>query len=251
MRRFLSMKFKKLTFIFFTVVLFTIFSLPSIASQAHQPIAIFHAFDQRYSDDEQFVCTLAEQGYSHIQIAPAQKSNPSPEWWARYQPVDYSVIEGRGSEDDLKRLIFKAHSCNVKVVADIVFNHMANMDEYRDLNFPNLSPQDFHPRCDINYNDGNRSSEIHCWLGDLPDLDQSSDNVQRIHQAHLKKLLDLGIDGFRLDAAKHMPADKIKEVYIDYVNATSRGNTWNYLEVITDSDTSADDYKWVAAVTDF
>src|SRR5262249_35342185 len=55
----------------------------------------------------------------------------------------------------------------------------------------------------------------------------------------------------RLDAAKHMPADKIKEIYIDYINATSGGKAWNYLEVITDNDTRADDYTWVAAVTDF
>ncbi len=145
----------------------------------------------------------------------------------------------------------KAHSCNVQVIADVVFNHMANMAEYRALNFPNLSPRDFHPPCDINYHDGNRDSEINCWLRGLPDLDQSKDTVQTIHRAHLKKLLDLGIDGFRLDAAKHMPADKIKDVYIEYINATSGGQTWNYLEVISDSDTQAEDYTWVAAVTDF
>jgi len=85
----------------------------------------------------------------------------------------------------------------------------------------------------------------------LPDLDQSKDDVQNIHRAHLKKLLDLGVDGFRLDSAKHMLADKMKDVYIAYINATSGGQTWNYLEVISDSDTYTEDYTWVAAVTDF
>jgi alpha-amylase len=241
---------KKLLFVSFTAVLLLAFGFHSIA--AEQPIALFHAFDEHYSNVETFVCELAEQRYSHIQIAPAQKSNPSSEWWARYQPVDYSVIEGRGSEEQLKKLIAKAHTCKVKVIADVVFNHMANLNG--NLNFPNLSPQDFHPPCCINYNDSDRSSELNCWLGktcDLPDLDQSKEDVRRTHQAHLKKLLDLGIDGFRLDAAKHMPADVIKNVYIDYINTTSGGNTWNYLEVITDHDTSADDYTWVAAITDF
>jgi len=76
-----------------------------IAVGAESPVAIFHAFDQSYADVESFVCDLAAQGYSHVQLAPAQKSNPDEHWWGRYQPVDYSVIEGKGSEADLKRLI--------------------------------------------------------------------------------------------------------------------------------------------------
>jgi alpha-amylase len=215
-----------------------------------QPVAIFHAFDQNYGDVERFVCDLAGQGYSHVQIAPAQKSNPDEHWWARYQPVDYSVIEGKGSEADLKRLITKAHGCGVKVIADVVFNHMANMDTYRDLNFPGISSDNFHAKCDINYNDGNRDSEVNCWLGGLPDLDQSKPVVEKIQKRHLKKLLTLGIDGFRFDAAKHMPPSVLKK-YIDYIDKESHGKTWNYLEVIEDHDTQGEDYNGVAAVTDF
>jgi len=213
-------------------------------------VAIFHAFNQRYSDVVGFVCELANEGYSHVQIAPAQKSNPDPSWWARYQPLDYSVIEGMGSETDLRNLTNKAHSCNIKVIADVVFNHMANLGNCQDLKcFPGIPPEDFHPKCDINYNDSNRNSEVNCWLGgSLPDLDQST--VRDIQNAHLKKLLDLGIDGFRFDAAKHMPPEVVKG-YVDFINNNSHFNAWNYLEVIEDHDTSAEDYNWIAAVTDF
>ncbi len=243
------------------VLLFTIFACPVKTFAVEQPTAIFHAFNQHYSEIEKFVCKLADQGYSHIQTPPTQKSNPSPEWWARYQPVDYSVIAGRGSQDDLKKLINQAHSCNIKVIADVVFNHMANLDgndSFENLTqFPGLSIKDFHTvpsnpgqkPCDINYSDGNRNSEINCWLGGLPDLIYTN-NVKKIQKAHLKKLLDLGIDGFRFDAAKHMPADVVNE-YIKYINKESQSKTWNYLEVITDSDTSAKDYNSIAAVTDF
>jgi alpha-amylase len=220
------------------------------AFAADQPVAIFHAFDQNFSEVEGFVCDLAGQGYSHVQIAPAQKSNPTDQWWGRYQPVDYSVIEGKGSEADLKRLIKKAHGCGIKVIADVVFNHMANMDTFKDLNFPGIPAANFHPKCDINYNDGNRDSEVNCWLGGLPDLDQSKAVVATAQKKHLIKLLTLGIDGFRFDAAKHMPADVLKK-YMDYIDQQSHGNSWNYLEVIEDSDTKAEDYNSVAAVTDF
>jgi alpha-amylase len=257
---------RKFVFIFL-FIFFTIFNLPAKAFAAEQPTAIFHAFNQNYNEVEKFVCTLADQGYSHVQISPAQKSNPGKEWWNRYQPADYSVIEGLGSEDDLKRLTDKAHSCNVQVIADVVFNHMANLDGKGDVEdiskFPKLKPSDFNSGStnnpiikpnfcdhDINYDDRNRNTEVYCWLGGgLPDL-KYTDNVKTIQKAHLKKLLSLGINGFRFDAAKHMPPEVVKE-YIDYINQESQGKTWNYLEVIEDQDTKAEDYNWIAAVEDF
>lgn len=74
--------------------------------------------------------------------------------------------------------------------------------------------------------------------------------VTDIQKAHIRKLLDLGIDGFRFDAAKHMPPDVVKE-YIDYIDNECKGQCWNYLEVIEDGDTRAEDYNRIAAVTDF
>ena len=90
------MYLRKFTLIL-TAILFTIFSFPSLATAEEQPVAIFHAFNQQFKDVENFVCTLADQGYSHVQISPTQKSNEGREWWKRYQPFDYSVIEGLGS----------------------------------------------------------------------------------------------------------------------------------------------------------
>ncbi len=243
------MKTINLRIIYFIGII-SLLSFTSFVFAGEQPVAIFHAFDQAYDDIGTYVCDLPNQGYSHIQIAPAQKSNPDKHWWARYQPVDYNVIEGMGNEIALKKLIEQAHGCGMKVIADVVFNHMANMEEYKELNFPGLSKGDFHSPCDINYNDGNRDSEVDCWLGGLPDLNHEKKVVQDIQKSHLKKLLNLGIDGFRFDAAKHMPPNVVKN-YIDFIDKESNGKSWNYLEVIEDDDTSAEDYKWIAAVSDF
>ena len=235
------------------------------AWSGEQPIAIFHAFNQKYTDAKGFVCDLRQQGYTHVQISPAQKSNPGDQWWKRYQPVDYRTIEGLGTENDVLALTKKAHSCNMKVIADVVFNHMANLDGadgFENLNkFPGLSQNDFKTTaqnpgqrpCEVadnnGYQDGNQNSEINCWLGGLPDL-KFTDNVKRLQKSHLKKLLGLGVDGFRFDAAKHMPKDVVKE-YIQFIDRESNGQAWNYLEVIEDQDTKAEDYNWIAAVTDF
>jgi alpha-amylase len=223
----------------------------SLLAAPEQPVAIFHAFDQSLPDVERSVCELADQGYSHVQIAPLQKSNPTREWYGRYQPIDYSVLEGRGSEDDLRRLAKKAHGCGVKIIADVVFNHMADMPEFSSHDFPGIGHENFHDRCDINYHDGNRDTEVRCWLGgSLPDLDQSKPVVLKLQKQHLKKLLTLGVDGFRFDAAKHMPTSVVQQ-YIDFANVQSHGNAWNYLEVIEDDDTKASDYDGIAAVEDF
>ncbi len=230
-------------------------AVPARAAAAEQPVAIFHAFDQRYADVAGFVCTLGAQGYSHVQLAPAQKSNPLREWYGRYQPVDYSIIEGMGSEAELRELVRTAHGCGVKVIADVVFNHMANLEEFSDLRFPQLGAANFHPQCAIDYADGNRDTELNCWLGasptsrGLPDLDVSRAAVQEVQKAHLRKLLDLGVDGFRFDAAKHLPADVLRR-YLTFVDGRRRDG-WNYLEVIEDTDTKAEHYSGVAAVTDF
>ena len=222
------------------------FLTPTFA--ADRPTAIFHAHDQYYTDVRDFVCALGRQGYSHVQIAPAQKSNPAGAWWARYQPVDYRVIEGRGSEADLKSLIDTAHGCGVKVIADVVFNHMADLPEYKTLHFPTFGPSDFQPFCETNYGDPAFKWTLHrCWLGSLPDLDLSRANVRAVQQQHLRMLLDLGVDGFRFDAAKHMPQDALQK-YIDTANTR---DTWNYLEVIEDPNTRLEEYNQIAAVTDF
>ncbi|MET0412283.1 MAG: alpha-amylase family glycosyl hydrolase [Polyangiaceae bacterium] len=230
-----------------------VLSCATVASAGDQPVAVFHAFNQSFEDIEKFVCELPKQGYSHVQIPPAQKSSAvGDEWYFRYQPVDFDKIEGRGTEADLKSLVNKAHGCKVKVIADVVFNHMTSEAAFATLDkFPGLKPSDFHNQCPINYSDGNSGSEMFCWLnGDLPDLKQEEPAVRDLLKKHLKKLLNLGIDGFRFDAAKHMEAQVVKEL-IDYVDQQSRGDTWNYLEVIEDSDTRLENYNWIAAVTDF
>lgn len=228
---------------------------------AEQPTAILHAHDESYSKVKGYVCELAKQGYSHVQIAPAQRSNGDTaggaavngnEWWRRYQPVDFQVVQGRGSLQDLRGLTQEAHRCGMKVIADVVFNHMASDPQFANtLTYPTFSRSDFHPRCTINYSDGNTVTERNCWLNsDLPDLDQSKSNVNNVLRGHLKLLMDAGVDGFRFDAAKHMDPNILNGL-LSFINTSSNNRAWNYLEVIDDNDTNAYMYTPTAAVTDF
>ena len=215
------------------------------------PTAIVHAHNEPFRAVAAEVCGFARDGYSHVLITPAQVSNPGPEWWRRYQPVDLRRIGGRGSAADLQALTRRAHGCGLRVIADVVLNHMSSDAAHRSLQFPGLGPADFHPRCTINYNDGNTISERRCWLnGDLPDLDPSRPAVARLQRAQLQQLLALGVDGFRFDAAKHIePADLAG--LVGYGQRLSGGRSFSMLEMIDDHDTRPEMYTAIAPVTDY
>jgi alpha-amylase len=216
------------------------------ALDSRTPVAIYQAFDQQASELEGSVCDLAGQGYSHVQLPPLQRSKDTPEWWSRYQPIDYAVLAGRGTEAEVRRLVQRAHICDLKVIADVVFNHMA---DGRTLDsFPGLPRGSFHPRCPIAF--GDRQSEVNCWISSLPDLDQTKPAVQRAQYGHLDKLLGLGIDGFRFDSARHMDPSIVK-AYVDHVMDRSYGKAWNYVEVIGDGSGVANEYGRIAPVTDY
>lgn len=167
---------------------------------------IYHDFDTPFKVIKANLNHIKDLGYTYIQISPPQKSHDGNEWFFRYQPIDYTKIEGPlGSENDLKEMISAAHNLNIKLIADVVLNHMADEDPFvSTLKYPRFSSQDFHPKTCINF------SVIRGWLGkncDLPDLATESTYVRQEAKNYLKKLSDLGFDGFRFDAAKHIEPD--------------------------------------------
>jgi glycosidase len=85
---------------------------------------IFHAFNWRLGSVVHRLGHMREMGYDAVQISPVQKSK-GDEWWARYQPISFSSIEGLGSKEDLTDLCVRAKTSGIMVVADLVFNHMA------------------------------------------------------------------------------------------------------------------------------
>lgn len=171
----------------------------------HRHSAMVQLFNWRFADIQKEIPRLARLGYSHVHVSPAQKSNPSTEWWARYQPVDFTRIEGPlGSESDFRSMNAMADKYGIGIVADVVFNHMANDGVHsKELKYPRFSPQDFHWKTCIDY--GNNHSVQNGWLNcDLPDLKTQSEYVRGEARRYLRWLLSMGVDGFRFDAAKHI-----------------------------------------------
>ena len=205
-------------------------SLVQPGAGAPTPDAIVHTFNVPFRTIEAELPGIESAGFGAIQISPPQLSNGGA-WWGRYQPIDYRVIDGPlGDEADLRRLVQVASGRGLRVVADLVLNHMANLGPGFDLSYPpqwarqkyNVQPffsaQDFHPPfCIRNYGnlDEARRGRICGGGGDtgLPDLNQESNYVISVQRDYIAKLNDIGIKGYRVDAVKHMTTQAMNRIF--------------------------------------
>ncbi|MFF9197036.1 carbohydrate-binding module family 20 domain-containing protein [Streptomyces sp. NPDC014779] len=167
-------------------------------------------------------CTeqLGPAGYGYVQVSPPQERIQGPQWWTAYQPVSYKIAGPLGDRTAFKNMVDTCHAAGVKVVADSVINHMANSSgtgtggtSFSKYAYPGLySGADMDDcRATIsNYQD--RANVQNCELVGLPDLDTGEDWVRGRIAGYLNDLLTLGVDGFRVDAAKHMPAADLANI---------------------------------------
>ncbi|WP_299947836.1 alpha amylase C-terminal domain-containing protein [uncultured Microbulbifer sp.] len=198
--------------------------------------AFVHLFEWPWNDIarecEHF---LGPKGFDAVQISPPNEHISHSTWWARYQPVTYTRLASRsGTEEALQSMISRCHGAGVKVYADVVINHTAAWNgggigwggtPWALLDHPEFSFWDYHPDCPIdNYSDAN--TVWHCRLSGLPDLNTGSSYVQGQLAAYLTKLRDLGVDGFRVDAVKHMSPGDLETIL------SQAGNPWIFSEVI-------------------
>lgn len=170
---------------------------------------------------------LGPAGFRGVQVSPPQEHIVLHEnrWWTRYQPVSYR-LEGRsGTRVQFADMVRRCRAAGVDVYVDVVINHMAGMDRgagsagssFGHYDYPGLYRyQDFH-HCgrhgddDIrNYRD--RWEVQNCELVNLADLDTGAGYVRGRIAGYLGDLLGLGVAGFRIDAAKHMPAGEIRAI---------------------------------------
>lgn len=241
-----------------------------------QADVILHAFDWSYSTVAEQASEIATAGYGAVLVTPPLKSPITTDchWYQRYQPQDFRVVSNcDGDKESFVAMINALSAVGVLTYADVVVNHMANernaattfpgmtaLDEYAnnpdywenqrlygDLDDGLFSAQDFHdPNCIRNY--GNRDEVIYgriCGAGDDPGLPDLRDTVpgenwvldQR--KQYVQTLYDLGVRGFRLDAAKHMPNGAIRYFIPDNV----ANNAHIFAEIITTGGTGDNEYN--------
>ena len=220
-------------------------------------------------------CTqfLGPQGYGGIQISPPGASKTTTTWWGVYQPVNYVNLTSRfGTQAQLQAMINTCHAAGVRVYADVVVNQMAadssatagvatdgSSWNSATLAYPYFSASDFHAACDIQSADYNsaagRSNVQTCRLSGMPDLNSESSYVRGQIVNYLDALLALGVDGFRIDAAKHQAAASLQAIMNSVKSThptTKQGEAiWVTQEIVPDGEVVRSDYFPVGTVNEF
>lgn len=166
---------------------------------------------------------LQELGITGIWLMPI---NPCSSYHG-YDVTDYMTVNSDyGTEEDFQNLLSEAHKRGIKVIMDFVINHTSSQhpwfqsaqsgedNEYRnyyrwvkkndtlDFNKNDISPW--------NSNVWNQCGSDYYYSpfgANMPDLNYNNPKVRKEIKNAAKKWLDMGVDGFRLDAAMHIYGD--------------------------------------------
>lgn len=197
---------------------------------------------------------IKDMGMTTLWLTPVFKHNGS---YHGYCTTDFTEIDpGFGTKEELKELVAQAHQRGIKVVLDIVVNHMCNQqtryanqpDHYRcaeDLSrknwsaeggassaagelsfgadfFPPFKSQFFFNRCGANSIQDMQGTGPAAIYGDFVsvmfDFDTRNRDFQKIFtNLHKYWIAYADIDGYRMDAAKHITED-----FIAYFNTHIR-----------------------------
>lgn len=171
---------------------------------------------------------LAEAGYGWVLTSPPQEHIVGEEWWTAYQPVSYRIESRLGTREQFASMTQSCAEVGVGIVADAVVNHMTGQDDpgvgwagsrYAHYDYPGLWTEadgHFHhcgltPDDDIaNYQD---AVEVRtCELVNLADLATELEPVRVRLREYLADLVELGVSGVRIDAAKHMAPGDVEAI---------------------------------------
>lgn len=235
---------------------------------------IVHLMEWKWSDIavecEQF---LGPRGYGGVQVSPVFENvivTDRP-WWERYQPMSYKIITRSGDEAAFLDMTTRCNAVGIRIYVDILLNHMAAYNDpgvgtagstanFLIPEFPAVpyGANDFNEDCDI-YDWNNIYQVRNCRLVGLTDLNQAVPWVREKLIEKLNHLVEIGVGGFRLDAAKHMwPEDM--EYILNNVNNLNvafgfapNSRPFVYQEVIDHGGEAISKYEYVhlGLVTEF
>ncbi len=217
--------------------------------------AFVHLFEWNWPsvalECEQF---LGPAGYAAVQVSPPQEHAEGPQWWTRYQPVSYQLVSRGGTREQFVDMVERCAAVGVDIYVDAVINHMTGVrsgtgvagSPYGEYDYPGLYSYDDFNHCERH--DGNDIVDFddvfvlhHCELVNLADLATDQTDVQEKLAGFLNDLVSTGVAGFRLDAAKHMPAADIAAIL-----ARVDGDPYVFQEVIADDSGPIDRSEYAA-----
>ncbi len=157
---------------------------------------------------------LADLGINALWLSP---HFPSPNWDCGYDISDYcNVAPEYGTLDDFKLFLEEAHKRNLRVILDLVLNHTSDEHPWfiESKSSRDNPKADWYVWVDTPPNnwqscfDGDAWTYVpergqyyyHYFMKQQPDLNWHNPEVKKAMWDAVRFWLDLGVDGFRLDA---------------------------------------------------
>ena len=219
--------------------------------------AILQAFNWKFSDIKDNLKAIADAGYTTVQTSPVQQPKSGGAMWQFfYQPVSFAIATSSplGTKQELKELCEAADAYGIKIICDIVFNHLATDGSTNSYGLPNVDAEVLRYEPEIYNNQAetfhtiktpNGSGLVTQVYNGLPDLNTAHPLVQERALSLLKECIDVGVDGFRFDAAKHIETsadinypssfwDNTLEVAKTYYREKTGKDLYAYGEILND-----------------
>lgn len=227
-----------------------------LASTSQEGVTL-HCWNWSYNNIRKYMKDIAAAGFTSIQTSPVQQPKDyywegvaygnvgipdgtggyEGNWWKAYQPVTFSICDNGytwyGTKAEFKAMCDEAEKYGVRVIVDIVANHMGNIQGYKIADksmstaeqqkavMDDISPQVgefwnkamltdpsyWHISTSWTHSSDGRFDVTQGNMG-MPDLNTGDSKVQQMVLNLLKECIDCGADGFRFDAAKHIETPK-------------------------------------------
>ncbi len=188
---------------------------------------ILHCFDWKYNDIKAELKNIAEAGFTAVQTSPAQGNNNHGTWYWLYQPRGFYIgTNDLGSKDELASLCSEAEKYGIKVVVDVVANHLEG--SHSNI-VDDLKPAQYWHTFGGSIDWKNRWQVINGDIG-MQDLATENSYVQQVVKKYIQELKSVGVDGIRFDAAKHIGLPSEGDQFWSVI--TSDKSLWYYGEIL-------------------
>lgn len=169
---------------------------------------------------------IADMGFNGIWLMPIMPSTT----YHKYDVVDYcNIDEEYGTLEDFQILVDECHKRGIRLTIDFVMNHTSSRNPWfleacaylRDLEEGEEPDASVCPYVD--YYHFSREKVNDAWYGvngaawyyegvfwsEMPDLNFASEELKTEFEEIAKFWIDMGVDGFRMDAAMHFEESDI------------------------------------------
>ena len=166
---------------------------------------ILHCFNWTLAQIKAELPNIAAAGFTAVQTSPLQPHDGRNQWYWLYQPTNFTIGNELGSYNDLKSLCTEADQYGVKIIVDVVANHLAgskNGSWSNSIDSSLRKSEYFHNEGECKDNN-NRHDLTYKNIG-MPDLNTENTVIQNKVAAMVASLKAAGVDGIRWDAAKHI-----------------------------------------------